>query len=51
MTLRPLSLWDVMGAGLRPEEKEGSADTSTEGHSRGSSWPKSTVILEEELRC
>lgn len=40
-----------MGAGRRPEEKEGSAETATEGHSHGSSWPKSTVILGEELRC
>lgn len=46
--MRPLSLWDVMGAGLGSEEKEGSADTSTEQHSHGNSWPKSTVILGEQ---
>lgn len=39
-----------MGAGLGSEEKEGSADTSTEQHSHGSSRPKSTAIVGEELR-
>lgn len=32
------------------EEEEGTTDTSKEPHSHGSSWPKTTVILGEELR-
>ena len=39
----------MTGAGLGSEEEEGSAETSTEQHSHGSRWPKSTAILGEEL--
>lgn len=36
--------------GVGSEEEEGTTDTSKEPHSHGSSWPKPTMVLGEELR-